>query len=464
MEVTTMNMKPVFEKIESLRPEMVKTLGELIACPSFKQPASDGAPFGEGARACLDKALEICRSLGFKTENIDGYAGRIYSDEKESTLGILAHLDVVPAGDGWTREPFRATVEDGLIFGRGAMDDKGPAVSVIYAMYALKELGVNLSGGVELILGTDEECGSSDMAYYMKKKKMPPQLFTPDACYPLINIEKGHINAVFSSECPSEILTELHGGRTINAVPASASAVVRLPEADIEKAIEKAACTVKFTLSKENGGIRISADGVSAHASTPESGDNALTALIKLLSLLNLDHPAADLICGLAKSFPHGETDGEHSGVKSADEVSGALTLVLSILDLENGSLSGAIDIRFPVCESVASIREKLSKTLRAAGFESQVKGSEPHCVPSDSPFVKKLLEAYEAVTGKKGKPLAIGGGTYVHGMPGGVAFGCEVEGEDNRIHGADEFIRIDALVENAKIFAEAIVRVCKEQ
>ncbi len=456
-----MDMTKIHEKIESLRPEMIKTLGELIACPSYRQEAAEGAPFGKGARKCLDRALEICRGLGFKTENVDGYAGRIFTDDRESSLGILAHLDTVPAGDGWTKEPYKATVEDGLIYGRGAMDDKGPAVSVIYAMYALKELGVKLESPVELIVGTGEECGSSDMAHYMTKKKLPPQLFTPDACYPLINIEKGHINAGFSAKCPSSALSELHGGKTVNAVPASASAVVRLPLEKVKKAAEKACCTVKFGFSEENGTVKISAEGVSAHASTPETGDNALTALIKLLSLLELGSPADGLIRGLAEAFPYRETDGLHAGVKASDDESGALTLVLSILDLENGEMNGAIDIRFPVCESVETVREKLSKTLKGAGFEAQIRGSEPHCVPADSPFVKKLLAAYEAVTGKKGEPIAIGGGTYVHGMPGGVAFGCEVEGEDNRIHGADEFIRVDALVENAKIFAEAILGVC---
>lgn len=459
-----MDMKNVFDYIETLRPQMVETLGELIACPSYRQEPADGAPFGKPARECLDKALEICESLGFKTVNVDGYAGTASFTEGEPSLGILAHLDVVPAGDGWTYEPYKATVADGKLFGRGAMDDKGPAVSVMYAMKALKDLGVPLKNGFELIMGTDEECGSSDIRYFKEHAKMPKWLFTPDACYPLINIEKGHIGGRFSSKAESANLVEMHGGRTINAVPSSANAVVSgIQECEINAAIEKAGCTVSFALSNVPEGIRIDAQGVSAHASTPESGDNALTALIKLLSLLPIDEPVKGHLCGLAKEFPYGETDGASAGVAAKDDISGALTLVLSILDYENGTFSGAVDIRFPVCETVAGVCGKLSAAFARAGFESQCGGSEPHCVPSDSPFVQTLLEAYEAVTGKKGECLAIGGGTYVHGTPGGVAFGCEIEGEDNRLHGADEFIRVDALVENAKIFAEAIVRVCNK-
>lgn len=456
-----MNIQKVFEKIESLRPEMINTLGDLVACQSFRTPAAEGAPFGVGARACLDRFLEIGRGLGFKTENVDGYAGRVYSTDGESALGILAHLDTVPAGEGWTREPYKISVEDGKIYGRGTMDDKGPAVSVLYAMYALKELGISLPGGVELIVGTDEECGSSDMEYYRSKKSLPPQLFTPDACYPLINIEKGRIAAKFSADCLSETLIGLHGGKTLNAVPALATAAVKLDKSDLITAAKKAGCTANFTFEDGGGAVKITASGVSAHASTPEAGDNALTALIKLLSLCDLGDPANGLIRGLNKIFPYGETDGQSAGVSAKDGVSGALTLVLSVLDLEGGRLTGGIDIRFPVCESVGSVGKKLSAALESIGFAPEINGTEPHCVPSDSPFVKKLLDAYEAVTGLRGEPLAIGGGTYVHGIPGGVAFGCEVEGEDNRIHGADEFISADALVTNAKIFARAIVNVC---
>lgn len=457
-----MDMNKVFERIEELRPDMVRTLSELIACPSFRQEPEAGAPYGRPARECLDRALRICGDLGFKTENVDGYAGTVSFTEGEPILGILAHLDVVSAGDGWTYEPYKATVEDGKIYGRGAMDDKGPAVSVIYAMKALMDLGVPLKNGFELIMGTDEECGSSDIKYFREHAKVPNWLFTPDASYPLINIEKGHINSHFTASAESEKLISLHGGKTVNAVPASAVATVRgISQDEIYNAIKKADCTVSFSVSKEGECVKIAAQGVSAHASTPDIGDNALTALIKLLSLLPPDEPSLGLLRGLAREFPYKEANGRSAGVAAKDDISGALTLVLSILDYEGGGFSGAIDIRFPVCETVKSVCEKLDEALRRAGYEPQSGGSEPHCVPSDSIFVRTLLQAYESVTGKKGECIAIGGGTYVHGMAGGVAFGCEIEGEDNRIHGADEFIRVDALVENAKIFAEAIYRVC---
>lgn len=456
-----MNSENIFSYIESMRTDMVNTLGNLISFPSFSQIPSEGAPFGKPARECLDKALEICSRFGLKTKNIDGYAGIARLGDNNPILGILAHLDVVPAGDGWTHKPYLATLEDGVLYGRGAMDDKGPAVSVMYALKALKDLNVPLKNGVELIMGTDEECGSKDIAYLKTKEKLPKWVFTPDASYPLINIEKGRVEAKFCADAPSNVLVELHGGRTINAIPASAWAVVNVSTDEAENAIKKTACSVKFRFSECGGAIKIEAEGLSAHASTPNIGNNALTALVKLLSLISLDEPAASLISGLTKIFPYGETDGKSAGIKASDDVSGSLTLAFSILDLKDGELSGAMDVRFPVCESVKSIDEKLGASFEKIGFKPHIVGVEPHCVPSDSPFIKELLGAYQAVTGIKGGPMAIGGGTYVHNIPGGVAFGCEIEGEDNRIHGADEFIRVDALVENAKVFAEAILRIC---
>lgn len=455
-------MQNVFDYIDSLKPQMVETLRELIAVPSVRGESAPDAPFGENPKKCLEKALKICEDLGFKTSNCDNYVGTAGFTEGEPSLGILAHLDVVPAGDGWVHEPFGAAVEDGRIFGRGAMDDKGPCVAVMYAMKALLDLKIPLKNGFELIMGTDEECGSGDLAYYRSHAKMPKWLFTPDADYPIINIEKGHVHAHFSACCNGGGIVELHGGHVVNAVPATAYAVLRGVSAeDIKTAIEKAGCTVRFTLETVAEGIKITAEGESAHASTPQYGDNALTALIKLISLLPDCGEAQEKLRGLAEAFPYKETDGASAGAAASDEISGELTLALDILNLENGEISGDIDIRFPVCESVAGVSEKLGKALEKAGFSHEISGVEPHCVPSDSAFVRTLLDAYESVTGKKGECLAIGGGTYVHGIPGGVAFGCEVAGEDNRIHGADEFIRTEALCENAKIFAEAIVRVC---
>jgi succinyl-diaminopimelate desuccinylase len=84
-----------------------------------------------------------------------------------------------------------------------------------------------------------------------------------------------------------------------------------------------------------------------------------------------------------------------------------------------------------------------------------------PHHVPADSPFVQTLLRAYERYTGKKGECLYDGGGTYVHNLKNGVAFGGVMPGTENNMHGADEFMVIEELLSSVKIYAQVIIDIC---
>ncbi len=456
-----MDKQQLLSYIDSQRDAMVDTLCTLISYPSYQQEAEDGAPFGKPVRECLDKALEICRGFGFETKNYDGYVGTAEYTKGDALLGILGHLDVVPEGTGWTHEPFNAHVYDGKVFGRGSIDDKGPCVAVMYAMKALKDLNVPLKSGFRLILGTNEENGSGDLEHFEKVATMPKWLFTPDGNYPVINIEKGMIRARISATCGCKKLVSFHSGKTINAVPELANAtVLGISKEEIEKAINELNATCEITLSENESGTRIDVKGKSAHASTPDLGDNALTCLLSLLSKLNV----CETVCKLSKMFPYGETDGASAGIKASDEVSGALTEVLSVLDYDGDEMVGWIDIRFPICESVEGVRSKLEATAQSFGFDIKAGGAEPHYVDSNSAFVKTLLGVYEDMTGEKGECIAIGGGTYVHHTEGGVAFGAEFPGEDNHMHGADEFMTIDSLVLNAKMFALAIYEVCNNE
>ncbi len=457
----------IFSYLDSQEPEMIKTLTELISYPSYLGAPESGAPFGRAVRDCLDKALEICGGLGFKTKNFDGYVGTAELGENP-ILGVLAHLDVVPEGTGWTGHPYTARIQDGKLFGRGAIDDKGPAVAAIYALKALKELGVPLKRGVRLILGTNEECGSGDLAYYFTKEAPPKYSFTPDGNYPVINLEKGRLGGRFEvcSEQENIGLVSFNSGKTANAVPEKTNAVLNGVEiAEIEAAIEKSNLSgVSFRLEQLDGCVKIYCDGTSAHASTPSMGKNSLTALLAVLALLNLPDAASKHLQRLAKLFPYGDNRGESLGIYCCDEESGELTCVLSILDYENGKLAGCFDARLPICADYQKLGAGVAKTLSELGFEFKFHGAKPHFVSPNSEFVQSLLGVYEEVTGEKGECIAIGGGTYVHEIEGGVAFGAEFLGEDNHMHSADEFIAIDRLVLNAKMFALAIMRICNQE
>ena len=458
--------------IEEHKQEMIEDIFELCRINSEKMPAEEDMPFGPGAAECLDTALDMAEGYGFETLDYDGYVGCIdMSEELPKHLDILAHLDVVPAGEGWTvTGPFDPIEKDGRLYGRGTADDKGPAVAALYAMRAVKELGIPLKKNVRLILGTDEECGSSDIKHYYSIEKEAPMTFSPDASYPLVNVEKGRFPGHFTKEFEaSEALpkiVKINAGTKINVVPGKAKAVVKgIEQTVLERAEAETtqAIGVKFENDWNGDEAEITAIGAGAHASTPEDGNNALTGLVNLLCRLPFAQSAQfDSLKAVAELFPHGDMNGTTIGVDMQDEISGRITLSLNMLTVTDTTFDAEVDGRIPVCGTDENVLEVVRKRLGEHGFTLHNKALiAPHHVSEDSDFVRTLLKAYEAYTGEKGTCQSMGGGTYVHHLKNGVAFGASMPGVDNRMHGADEFANVYDLVTSAKIFALAIVELC---
>ena len=448
---------------------MVRDICRLIAVKSVRSEPEKDMPFGPGARAALDKAVEIAAEKGFGAVNFDNYAVHFDLNGNEPVLGMLAHLDVVAEGDGWTLPPYEGTVKDGRIYGRGAADDKGPAVAALYAMCAAREIAPELTKGARLILGTAEETGSEDIAYYRQKTKLPPFVFSPDADYPVINIEKGRFAPLFeaswreSGELPRCVSIE--GGHTANIVPQYASAVIEGMNASQLAPVcaEYSAKTgAEITAHDNNGSVLLKAAGKSAHAAKPQEGVNALTSLLGLLSALPLARSESrNAIASLAELFPAGDTSGSALGIEQSDKT-GELTLNFSILDFGKCGFKARFDCRYPLCAE-KTVEADTEAALSKHGMRITERGiSAVHCTDENSPFVRTLLRVYEDYTGRKGECIAIGGGTYVHDIEGGVAFGCAMPGTDNRMHGADEFAVIEELVVSAKMFTQVILDMCR--
>lgn len=418
-------MSKIREYLESQKEEMINFLAELVAVRSVQNELNGEYPFGKKTAKALEKMLNKCSEYGFVTENVDWYAGSADFNNLEPELAILTHLDIVPEGTGWSSNPYILKRSDGRLIGRGTCDDKGPAVASLFALKAIRELAIPLKKGVRLIFGTNEENGSADMVYYRTKRSLPPMVFTPDGEYPVINGEKGMLRVYFSAEFDEDI--EIKAGGVINAVP--------------ELCVE---------------GIDFEAffyHGKSAHASTPEKGENAITKFLADYSRQFNNK----LLCGLAKFFPHNEFNGK----SIFGDISG-ITCVISLLNTSENRLNGGIDIRFPLDRTKAEISKIICDRLESIGFEiDSCEGTEPHYTDEKSEFVQSLLRVYERVTGDKGRCITIGGGTYVHDIEGGVAFGAEFPDEDSNMHGPDEFITEESLLKNAEIMAEAIIEIC---
>ena len=456
----------ITDYLNSQKSRFVSDLKRLVDIRSVREEPLPGKPFGEGPARALAEAEKIAAKHGFTVRNFDNYAGEIQFGDAPDLM-LLAHLDVVSEGDGWTRAPYDMTEENGCLYGRGTTDDKGPAVACLYALEVVRELYGAPKTGVRLVLGCGEETGSEDMEHYFSLREKLPYTLSPDADYPLIHLEKGRFAPTFTKKIadPGTVI-EINGGATANIVPGKANALLAgsVPEHRGAILVEIARKTgATFRVETEGDNRRIYCEGTSAHAATPEKGVNANTALLMLLSAIVPDSEIKQEIDALLALVPHGETDGAAMGVKMSDEPSGALTLNCGVLQFDGITLRGGFDLRCPLCADGSNVRDVIAARLAEAGFafEGSPSMTPAHYVPKDAPIVKEALKVYEDYTGRKGECLAIGGGTYVHGIEGGVAFGVEFPGTDYRIHGADEFAVTDELLLTAAMYAQIIRDLC---
>ena len=466
-----MYRKQIEEYIDSHCQDMVDDIFTLCRVNSERTAPEEGKPYGSGAAKALAAALEMMEGYGFSVRNYDNYVGTADLNNKEKQLDILAHLDVVPAGEGWqVTAPYEPVLKDGCLYGRGTADDKGPAVAALYAMRAVKELKIPLKKNVRLILGTDEECGSSDIAHYYKIEKEAPMTFSPDAEFPVINVEKGglaaHFTGSFQKGGGSARLLSIDAGVKINVVPGKAfGAVIGLNRETLErtaKEVEKVT-GIRFTFEEEGGTTRITAVGDNAHAAHPESGNNALTGLLTFVTRLPLEEcPQTICLKKLLELIPHGDLYGKAMGIAMEDDISGNLTLAFSMLKVTEDGLDGSFDSRCPVCATEENVLKVVRRQMEKIGLTLHNDAMKPpHHVAGDSVFVRTLLKEYEAFTGRKGECLFTGGGTYVHALKNGVAFGAAMPGTDNRRQGGVELGVLDDFLVCANICAQVIVDLC---
>lgn len=444
--------------IESMHDEMIDTLQKWIRVPSVKGEAAPGAPFGREVRSMLDMALADCEQMGFKTQNFDGYIAHADLGEgsDEDALAILAHLDVVPEGDGWKYPPYGAVIENGRMYGRGTSDDKGPAVAALYAMKAVKDVGIPLRRKVRLILGCDEESGWEDIAHYNKVATMPRMGFSPDASYPIINIEKGicrlELHGVLSNEGLQVIA--FNNGERPNVIPGRASALVAGDAATVaqaEAAAKKLDIPAEVQLTDK--GVSITVTGISGHAAYPETARNANGEMLLLLRELGVQGDLRLLADKIGLDYK-----GEGLEISVSDGISGYLTCNLGIIRAGEGGVYATLDIRYPVMTNPDMIIKNVSASLPGMRVEA-MEVKEPHHVPAGSELVQNLLDAYHEVTGYERKCLYTGGGTYARSLQEGVAFGASFPQDEDLAHQANEYADIEGLYKNIKIFALAIVK-----
>lgn len=445
--------------LAALEGDMIETLQRWIRIPSVRaEQSAPNAPFGAEVRRALDTAMADIARLGLTPRDIDGYCCDTEIGEGEETVAVLAHLDVVPEGDGWEHDPYGGEIVNGRLIGRGTSDDKGPGVAALFAMKAICDAGIPMKRKCRLILGCDEECGMQDLEYY-EEIGLPDMGFSPDANFPLINTEKGIMQMKLDAKLEDARLVSITCGTRANVVPGTAVAVLAgdWREAAAEAFdVEDEDCAIETELVGENTKIVIT--GVPAHASTPEKGKNAAKMLLAVLRKLEIGGAPVALLDDAA-----GEgSAGEAMGIAGCDQASGPLTLNLGLLSAEAGALSVTFDCRYPVFFDDRTISATVAKRLAPAGFVMEpCHASHPHHVPESSELVRKLMAVYNGVTGEQAKPFAIGGGTYARHLKEGVAYGMLFPGDLELEHQANESIDLKNYAKAARIYAYAIVALC---
>jgi succinyl-diaminopimelate desuccinylase len=367
--------KMILRKIDELREQIISDIIEVVKIDSTKGEPGKGMPFGKGINDCLNKALEIAYKLGFQVENLNGYAGYAQLGEGDGYIGVIGHLDVVPTGDGWVNPPFSGYIKDERIYSRGILDNKGPIMSCLYALYACNQSGVVFNKPIRIIFGTDEETGMKDIEYYLQHEKPPLMGWTPDCKYPVIYGERGRAK------------------------------------------------------------LKISADKASLN----------------------------EFFEFITNYFLKSKDTGDRLGIDYSDDEFGRMQIREYGLRIEEDRCVFDFTLSYPAIITNSEIMLKIKSKMPESLSLALVHNYDPVKFDKDCLLVKKLQEAYEEVTGFDGTPVTTTGGTYAKSMPNIVPFGPSFPGQKDIGHNPNEWMDIEDIILNTKIYALSFVKLAGE-
>lgn len=433
------------------REELVRDAIRLINIPSVTGT--------DGCAQILDVLQAIAHRNDFATERDADFSVSVLlpGTENERELGMLGHLDVVPAGSGWRYEPFEAIEKDGWVIGRGSSDNKGPVIMCLYVLRCLRELDIELHSSVRLIAGTREETDMEDVRRYLQTHEPPAFTLNCDGAWAGCIGEKGILEADLVLPVKERVLISFEGGTVSNAVPEAACAVLSCEE---PSALEAAAALVPgIRIEKTDQQVKLSVRGKAAHCCTPARGENAVVRLLHVLCNAGLVGELEPLKMCFSDDY------GTGLRINHEDAVSGKTTCTVTTAHMEQGSLRLHINARTAVTQRgellLSAMKKRLDK-LRV-GLEN-VRWDQPRLDSPKQPEIQLLIDSCKTFLDPKAKPYVMGGATHSRIFPRSLPFGPE--GMDprrkrlfGRAHEADEAVSIDDLLHAIKVYVIALKR-----
>lgn len=482
--------------IEESREKIVENLSKLLMFSTVSggtEPDEQQMFRNERARA-FSFLNGLSRTMGFEWRNYESRLCVIEQLGGSEVVGLPLHIDVVPSGEGWHYPAFGGMVEDGVIYGRGAQDDKGPIIQILYALWIVRRLGLRFRRTVRIIVASQEETGDwEDVASYLEAEAPPDFSIVADSDFPIVNGEKGMADVEIAFEWDETDTSRnvlhfhrLDAGERPNIVPNRADIGWLTGDGQARAVSETLTHCLEDYLKKnpraETFPLRLDTDpetgrrtvyvtflGKGAHGSTPEIGHNAaLDALDFLADVPELPGPLPQICRFLTGVL----TDLHGSGLGIAREHSfvGKTTVNLGLLRVTGRSLVATLNIRPTYGTTCTKTRDAVRACVKAwaagqRGVRVHVdlhgKAHEPLFVDPEKhqELVHSLQQAYHRVTGETATLRSMGGTTFAKAFPNALNFGPVLVGEEkNLAHQADECIRVEHLLRNVRIYALALL------
>lgn len=456
--------------------ELTADIIRIVRIPSISDPNAEEKPFGKPCQDVLKEMLEIGEEHGFYTENYENYVGSIGQKEKDwnNMIGLWNHLDVVPVGADWTYEPFEPVRMKHFLIGRGAQDNKGPAVGMLYVMQCLRELEIPLKHELCLFVGCDEERAMEDLEYYTKHYPVPKLSIIADCGFPVCYGEKGILEGHYlSKELTGSCILEAAGGSAANMIPDTAKIVFKR-EPSLEKEIEECIPNhVRLIVEKTQDAIEVTAHGTAKHSAFPEGSINAIYELCNWVRTLKClptsDREIFSAVCEVSEEYY-----GKNTGIMYEDEISGKTTCAATMLKLLGRKLDLNMNIRYAITSDGDILQERLAEYGRKKELQWKTdRNLLPNYFPREHPAVELLTRVYNELADDNKESFVMGGGSYARKLPGAFAYGLGgmAENEQDKqakkelflpkhgdFHQPDEALNLRLLIKGLKIYTAAMI------